>query len=91
MLRGDPADDADAVDSLEPLRFGQRGELRAEDRLPGMLSCLAIAAPVTTSSPVTIRTRMCAACASLTAAFDSSRGGSTMPTRLVISRSLDQG
>ena len=53
---------------------------------PGMPSSLAIAAPVTTSSPVTMRTRMCAACASLTAALDSSRGGSTIPTRLVISK-----
>ena len=40
-----------------------------------------------TSSPVTMRTRMCAACASATAAFDSSRGGSIIATRLVISTS----
>ena len=50
---------------------------------PGMPTCRAIAAPVTTSSPVTIRTRMWAAWAPATAALDSSRGGSTMPTRLV--------
>ena len=47
-----------------------------------------MAAPVMTSSPVTMRTRMWAAWASATAAFDSARGGSTIPTRLVICRSV---
>ena len=47
-----------------------------------------MAAPVMTSSPVTMRTRMCAAWALATAALDSARGGSTMPTRLVICRSV---
>ena len=55
---------------------------------PGMPSCLAMAAPVVTSSPVTMRTRMWARCASRTAALDSSRGGSTMPTSEVIWRSV---
>ena len=55
---------------------------------PGMPSSLATAAPVTTSSPVIMRTRMCACCAAITAACDDSRGGSIMPTRLLISRSL---
>ena len=55
---------------------------------PGMPSCLAIAAPVVTSSPVTIRTRMWARWASRTAALDSSRGGSTMATSDVISSSV---
>ena len=53
-----------------------------------MPSCLAIAAPVTTSSPVTIRTRMLAAWASRTASLDSARGGSIIPTIAVICRSL---
>ncbi len=55
---------------------------------PGMPSCRAIAAPVVTSSPVTMRTRMCPAWAPATAALASSRGGSTMPTRLVIRSSV---
>ena len=37
-----------------------------------------------------MRTRMCAAWASATAAFDSDLGGSTIPTRLVICRSVIQ-
>ena len=53
---------------------------------PPMPTCLAMAAPVITSSPVTMRTRMWAAWALATASLDSSRGGSTMPTRLVICR-----
>ena len=53
---------------------------------PGMPSCLAIAAPVTTSSPVTIRTRMLALWAFWTASFDSARGGSIIPTIAVICR-----
>ena len=55
---------------------------------PGMPSCLAIAAPVTTSSPVTIRTRMLAFWASRTASLDSARGGSIIPTIAVICRSV---
>ena len=55
---------------------------------PGMPSCLAIAAPVTTSSPVTMRTLMLAAWAALTASLDSSRGGSIIPTIAVICRFL---
>ncbi len=55
---------------------------------PGMPSCLAMAAPVVTSSPVTMRTLMWARWASRTAALDSSRGGSTMATRDVIWRSV---
>ena len=55
---------------------------------PGMPSCSAMAAPVITSSPVTIRTRMPAAWASWTAAMDASRGGSTMATIDAISRSV---
>ena len=55
---------------------------------PGMPSCSAMAAPVITSSPVTMRTRMPAAWASWTAASDASRGGSTMATIDAISRSV---
>ncbi len=53
-----------------------------------MPSCLAIAAPVTTSSPVTIRTRMLAAWAFRTASLDSALGGSIIPTIAVICRSF---
>ena len=56
--------------------------------VPGMPSCFAMAAPVVTSSPVTIRTRIWARWASRTAALDSSRGGSTMATRDASSRSV---
>ena len=55
---------------------------------PGIPSCLAMASPVTTSSPVTMRTRMLALMAAWTASFDSSRGGSIIPTIAVIVRSL---
>ena len=53
---------------------------------PGMSSCFAIAAPVTMSSPVTMRTRMFAFWAFLTASLDSARGGSIIPTIEVIWR-----
>ena len=33
MLGGDPSDDADPLDSREPLGLVERGELRAENRL----------------------------------------------------------
>ena len=65
VLGRDPADDADLVDPRQPLGLVERGELRAEDRLARRSrAASAIAAPVMTSSPVTIRTRMCALCAS---------------------------
>ena len=89
VLRRDPADDADRRRSgpSAPARRARRTRRRGSPP-PGCPSCSAIAAPVKTSSPVTMRTRMCAGCASATACLDSSRGGSTMPTRLVISSSL---
>ena len=56
-----------------------------------MPSCVAIAAPVTTSSPVTIRTRMLAFWAFRTASFDSARGGSIIPTMRRHLQARDQG
>lgn len=63
---------------------GQAAKSAPSTASPGIPSCRAIAAPVVTSSPVTIRTLMWAAWALATAALDSARGGSTMPTRPVI-------
>jgi len=39
VLRSDPSDDADPIDPREPLGLVERGELRAEDRLPLGTDC----------------------------------------------------
>ena len=60
VLGRDAADDADVVDAREPL--GRSSAAKSAPRIasPSMPTCSAMAAPVTTSSPVTMRTRMCA-------------------------------
>ena len=61
VLRGDAADHADARRSARaapPRSSAANSAPRIAS--PSMPSCSAIAAPVTTSSPVTMRTRMCA-------------------------------
>ena len=75
------------IASIRESRSSSSSAAKSAPRIasPSIPSCSAIAEPVTTSSPVTSRTRMCAAWASSTAGFDSMRGGSTMPTRLVSS------
>ena len=64
MLGGDATDDADAVDPLSRSCSSSAAKSAPRIASPSIPSCLAIAAPVTTSSPVTIRTRMCALWAS---------------------------
>ena len=58
---------------------------------PGMPSCLATAAPVTTSSPVTMRTRMLASWADRTASRDSGAGRIDHPDQRGQLQALDQG
>ena len=78
------------MSSMRASRSGSDSAAKSAPRMasPGMPTCLAIAAPVMTSSPVTMRTRMWAAWALATAAWRLVPGGSTIPTRLASCRSV---